>query len=86
MNRDRLTNMSVREAATGTMQILDAVQDERPEKVVASAAAFFVHACDRFGIRAADALTITTNIINHAEGKRPEFAAVEQFMREEWAE
>ena len=85
MNRDKLTNMSVREAAVGTMQVLVSLQDEQPEKVVAAAAAFFLHACARFGIPANDAIFITTNIINGADGKRPEFKAVEQFMAEEWS-
>lgn len=82
-NRDKLTNISVKAAANAAMVLLNAAQDLPAEEQVAAGAAFFTLICERFDIHPADAQAYITNIMHHAEGRRPEFAAVRMYMENE---
>lgn len=82
-NRDRMVNASAGAVAHAAMSVLDAVQTRPPEAQVLGAAAFFITACERFGVPAQDAFTAVTNLMNDREGRKPEFAAVRLYMENE---
>ena len=82
-DRDRLVNLPVKEGAGAAMQVIDSLQRHRPEARVLGAAAVFVLLAERFGLAAQDVMTATTNLMNYAEGRRPEFAAVQEYLQKE---
>ena len=83
LDRLAITNMPVRQASVASMKIIDAIQSLRPHEQVAGMAATFLLLAEHLGMTPQDIFAITTNIMNHAEGRRPEFAAVAQYMAEE---
>lgn len=66
------------------MAVLNALDEVSPEEAIAALSTTLLLACCRYNIPAQDVLTIATNIMNGAEGKRPEFKAIEEFMNSEW--
>lgn len=84
MNRDTFTNVSLKDAANCSMAVIDRLQKEPAAHQMAAITATFLLACERHGITPGDAFTITKNVMNHAEGRRPEFAAVAMYMENEW--
>lgn len=84
MNPDQFNNIPAREAATGCMAMLDAVQAMPPGKQLASIACLFRIVCEKADLPVADMLTTAGNITHHAEGVRPEFTATEEFIKNEW--
>lgn len=85
IDRTRLMNMAVTDASRAAMQVIDALQHHRPEAQAVGACAAFLLLAEASGIPAQDLFTATKNIINGAEGKRPEFAAVEMYVQQEIA-
>lgn len=83
MNRDKLTNANPREVANAAMTVIDRLQTLQAEVQIAGTAATFVLLCEHLGITPSDVFAITTNVMNHAEGRRPEFAAVAQYLENE---
>jgi hypothetical protein len=83
MDRDRLNSTPAKDVAHGAMAIITALQDA-PEGVADNAiTAAFSLLCEHRNIRPGDLLAISSNILNAAEGRHPEFAAVAHYMREE---
>lgn len=71
-------------AASSAMVVIDALQrGYHPEVQAHGIAAAFILLAERFGVDPADLFAKTTNLMNHAEGRRPEFAAVAQYMEKE---
>lgn len=84
VDRDRLNTLPTEAVAQRTMQLLDLVQDFTPEEQIASLSATFLLLMERFNVSAQDAFGTTSRIIHHADGtRRPEFAALRQYLREE---
>lgn len=83
-DRDALANINPRKAATSAMSVIDALQDYLPHEQVAGLCAVFSLLADRYGVRLPDAMEVVNNVMTFADGRRPEFKAVEQYMREEW--
>lgn len=84
INRDIVASADVRLAATSTMQVLDAIQSIRPrEYQITALACSFQLLAERVGLEPQDLFALSTNIMNHADGRRPEFAAVRQYLKEE---
>lgn len=83
MNKDQLTNMDVGSASRASMQVIDALQRMTPAEQVAGIASCFLLLCAHLSITPQEAFAATTNLMHYAEGRRPEFLAVEQYMREE---
>ena len=83
LSRDYFNNVGVDRVAGATMGVIDRVQSLSPDLQVAALAASFLMICERYDIPAQDVFTVVNNIMNHAEGRRPEFAAVRQYMEEE---
>lgn len=82
-NRDTFANVSVQEAATATMSIIDSIQDLGAGVQQAAITAAFLAVTKHNNISPLDAFEITNNVINHAQGKRPEFAAVDMYVEKE---
>ena len=80
MNQDKLSNMKVRKAANAAMVVIDALQKLPAEEQIAGLSAAFLLLADRVNMTPQDMFSFTTSIMNHAEGRRPEFAAVAQYM------
>ena len=84
MNRDLLTNVSLKDASYSAMAVIDRLQHENAGVQLAAVAAVFLCACDHYKINAQDVFASTTNVMNHADGPRVEFKAVKAFMAGEW--
>jgi hypothetical protein len=78
-----LNMIPVNEAAVSTMRVIDAVQDLPPEHQVVAITSAFKLLAERFNVAPQDAFTITSNIMNNAEGRRPEFEAVKAYLQHE---
>lgn len=82
-NRDRLTNIDPTAAANAVMRVVDVMQDQPPEAQVAGMVAAAMLVAETHGIKATEAFAIVNNVMHHADGRRPEFAAARQYMEEE---
>ena len=83
-NPDVFGNVPARDSANAAMAVIDALQSFRPEVQLAGLASAFKLAAERVGIRPTDAFTVSGNLMNDVEGRRPEFAAVAEYMKQEW--
>ena len=83
INRDLMNTAPVKQSATGTMMVIDAVQDLPAHLQLIAITAAFKLMSDRFGMPVQDAFTVADNIMNDAEGKRVEFAAVRMYLENE---
>lgn len=85
LDKDALNNVRVGDVANVTMALIDRMQgaDIAPAAVVAAVSALFLLVCERYGVRPPDAFSVVDNIMNHAAGRRAEFAAAAQYLEEE---
>lgn len=83
MNNDRFNNADMVAVARATMNLVIANQELQPHVQMHAATALFLLACERWGITPQVAISPATNLMNHAEGPRPEFRAVRQYMENE---
>lgn len=82
-NRDEMNMLPAREAAVGSMRVIDALQDMPPEHQLVAVTATFKLMIERFGVPPQDAFTVADNVINSVTGKRAEFEAVTMYMENE---
>lgn len=83
LNHDRMMNLPVIDGALAAMQVVDSLQRHQPEARILGAAAVFVLLAERFGVSMQDVMGATKKLMNHAEGRRPEFAAIGEYLRHE---
>lgn len=84
MNRDLINNANPARVANATMAVIDATQRGfQPHEQMHAMAAAFLLLSEHWGLSPQDLFTATKNLMNDNLGKRPEFAAVQQYMREE---
>lgn len=83
LNRDALNAVDVGEVANATMAVIDRIQNMSAETAVAAMAATFLLMCERYDLTPQDAFAVVDNVMNYAEGRRPEFKAVAQYLDEE---
>jgi len=81
--RDLLANIDLTDATSSTMHVINALQQLQPHEQVLAVTATFKLLIERYCIRPQDAFTIADNVMNHAEGRRTEFKAVELYMENE---
>jgi len=81
---DRLSNIDLREASNAAMAVIDATQIRfsKEAQLVGLCAAFRIIAEDQ-GLSVPELMGRVTTIMNWADGRRPEFAAVQAYVREE---
>lgn len=82
--RDLLGNAPLVEAARATMGVANAVQDHpnKGVRLMGIASAFLI-ASEAAGLPVSDVIGMARNCINTADGKRPEFAAVADYIHNE---
>jgi hypothetical protein len=80
----RLTNASPRRVGNVAMAVINALQDYEPEEQIAGLVCAFLIATQDLDMRFSEVAEVAKNIMFDAEGKRPEFKAVEAYMRGEW--
>lgn len=83
LNRDTLNHLSVRDAATGAMTVIDAIQDMTPERQTIAIVSVFKLLVEKHKLSPQDVFTAADNIMNHADGRRVEFAAVRAYLENE---
>ncbi|MDE7064510.1 MAG: hypothetical protein K2O70_03455 [Desulfovibrionaceae bacterium] len=82
--RDLAGNAPLVECARAAMSVADALQriPDRGARLAGASAAFLLMA-ERAGITPCDLMGMARNCMNTAEGRRPEFAAVEEYINKE---
>lgn len=83
LDRDKLNMASPRIVGNVSMAVITAVQDFPAEERALGMAAAFLSLCDRFGLHPGDTFLTVNNVMNDVQGKRPEFRAVESYLRDE---
>lgn len=84
MNLDKFNTAKLRESASASFALLDVNQDEPAHIQLHAAAAYFLLLCDHHKLSPQDVFTATKNLMNHAEGPRPEFRAIRAYMENEF--
>jgi len=82
--RDLLGNADLTQSARAAMSVATGVQDypDKGVRLMGTAAAFLL-AAEASGLPVTDVIGMARNCINTAEGKRPEFAAVADYVQHE---
>ncbi|WP_018123399.1 hypothetical protein [Desulfovibrio oxyclinae] len=83
MRRDLFMNADLKAVATTTMGLVDAVQERPNHEQLAAFGAAFLLLVEQSGMPLPDVMAAVKNMMNHADGKRPEFKAVEAYMQNE---
>jgi len=83
MNRDQLTNADIREVSAVCMDALDKIQRHPRHVQVPAISALFLSVSEASGLSVQDLLQTTERMTSHAEGRRPEFAAVINYVKQE---
>lgn len=81
---DLMGNCPVDSAARACMAIANGVQHERHKgaRLMGLASAFLI-AAEEAHLSVTDLMTMARNCMNHAEGRRPEYAAVTEYINKE---
>ena len=82
--RDLTGNAPLRQTSQAAMSVADAIQHvpHKGARMMGAAASFLIMA-ECAGLNAYDLMGMARNCMNDAAGRRPEFAAVEEFVRKE---
>lgn len=82
--RDLTGNAPLRESSNAAMSVADALQHvpHKGARILGAAVASLILA-ECAGLNTYDLMTMARNCMSDAEGRRPEFAAVEEFIRKE---
>ena len=82
--RDLMGNTPLKEAATTTMSIADALQHSplKGARLMGLTCAFLM-AAESAGLPVPDLMGMARNCMNDGEGRRPEFRAVDDFINNE---
>lgn len=86
-----MNNTNLTAAATTAMALInaldqgddDAAVKRNPGTALVALAANLVLASEAAGISVQDIMTATTNVMNHSDGRRPEFKAAADFLKKE---
>jgi len=83
MDRDQFTNANLRSVSKASMAALSQIQDHPKGVQPAAIAAMFLAYSEASGVPAQDLMTVTQNMISHADGRRPEFKALVRYVEGE---
>lgn len=84
MNRDLLGNADRTLVARAAMEVIDALQKHQPATQALGLAVTFRAMMDHYKLNLSDLFTFAGNIVVDADGRRPEFKTVEDYMQGEW--
>lgn len=82
-DRDAFVNVNLKEVSRASFSIIDALQSYSAETKVAALCAVFKLYSDFVDMRIPEAFEVVNNIMNHGEGRRPEFKAIESYLEHE---
>jgi len=83
LHSDLLRNTPIEPACRASMAVIDKLQDYSPEVQILGVGATLKVIAEIYKVNLGDILSIIDNIMHYSEGKRPEFAAVEEYVRKE---
>lgn len=83
MNRDLFMNADPKAVALCTMQVIDSTQRHHAHIQMHAMAASFLLLAEHWGVPAQDLFSATKLLMNSQDGKRPEFAAVSEYIEKE---
>lgn len=83
MNRDQLTNADIHEVSASCIDALDKIQRHPRHVQVPVICALFLSVSEASGLTVQDLLQTTERMTSHADGRRPEFAAVIDYVKGE---
>ena len=83
LNRDLMNQIGVKTAATSTMAVIDRLQDMPAHVQLVALTAAYKLMTERFNISPHDVFAVADNVMHHADGRRVEFAAIADYLREE---
>ena len=83
LDRLHLGNADVNQSARASMEVINALQNHRPEYQMAGLTAAFLFLCEHLQVRPTEAFSYIQKIMNHADGRRPEFKAVKMYLENE---
>jgi len=82
-DRDRFNAADLKQVSNASMAAIDALQDFTPEEQMAAIGVCSILLAAHVAMPLGDVLGSVERMMRDAEGKRPEFAAVEMYMEEE---
>jgi len=82
-DRDLMNNAGQGRVANAAMATITKLQDYGPGEQLNAAAAVFLLLADSYGVAPGDAFAATKSLMNGADGRRPEFAAVQEYLERE---
>lgn len=83
MNRDQITNASLTHVSGAAMDALDRLQRHPRGVQIPAICALFLAVSKASGLSVQDLLQTTDRMTSHADGRRPEFAAVVDYVNGE---
>lgn len=84
MDRDKLTNVSAKQAAHAAMRVVDALQDHPEAERAVGLAAAFTYMCEHAGVCHSTVMSIADRASRDADRKRiVEFNGVRAYIRNE---
>lgn len=78
-----MNNADPQLVARAGMTVADRLQDFPADAQVMGVAALFLILAEASGVPAQDVFTATKNLMSNQEGRRPEFAALSDYVRNE---
>lgn len=83
LDRDNLNATNLRGACRASMAVIDVLQNHPPHEQVAGLGACFVLLAEHHAVPLQDAMVAIQNMMKDADGRRPEFKAVGDYLRHE---
>lgn len=83
IDKDLLANCDRAAGGRAAMEVVTALQKHDPHVQVVGLAAAFKLLTEETKLHVGDVLTYTGNLMNDAEGRRPEFKAVSEYIKNE---
>lgn len=89
--RDQLGNSNITRVSTGAFAVINALQSHnteehgvpRPGELLGSIVAAFILAMEASGLPSGDVCGMARNLMADVNGRRPEFKAITQYIKEE---
>lgn len=78
-----MNNADPHRVASAAMTVVDRLQSYHPAEQIMGVAALFLILAEHRGVPAQDIFTATKNLINGVDGKRPEFRALQEYVKHE---
>lgn len=84
--RDQIGNADISRVSTAAFSVMNGIQNQEnmlPGESVAAITAAFILAIDASRLSGADVIGLTRNMMADADGRRPEFKAITDYIKKE---